>query len=161
MFYIAWSKMKKRHWSSFLQHLGLFLLVEIIFVFIIFRELPPISLVGLTWILHSSYWIVILSAGWIREHYAHRVWQKFLSTYLPIVYHVIIHIYIGVESFHELQNGHAEQSVMWLIIWVVAAGILIALGEYRLHRTSHCATHHKKTHLHCHDEECIDNHKSI
>lgn len=146
---------------NFLKHLGLFLLVEIVFVFIIFREFPPFSLLTLTGILHTSYWFIVIIAGLVRERYAHRVWQKFLCTYLPIVYHVIIHLYVGMQTLHHMEeNGraHDEHSMVWLIVGTLAAGVLIALGEYWLHRTTHCVTHHGKTHAHCHDEACEDDH---
>jgi hypothetical protein len=146
---------------NFLKHLWLFLLVEVVFVFIIFREFPPFSLLTLTGILHTSYWLIVIVAGIIREHYAHSVWQKFFCTYIPIVYHVAVHLYVGMEIFHEMEEkgqAHDEHSIVWLIIGTLAAGILIALGEYWLHRTTHCETHHLSTHKHCHDGECEDPH---
>lgn len=152
--------MKIWDWKSFLKHLALFLVVEIIFVFILFREFPPFSLLTLTGILHTSYWFIVLLAGWIRERYADRVWKRFLSTYLPLVYHVIIHFYIGIESIYELSwdHTHEQESLLLITIATLAAWVLIALGEYWLYRTNHCVTHHHKTHVHCHDEKCIDEH---
>lgn len=122
----------KRHESmkNFLQHLFFFLIVEIIFVLIIFREFPPVSLLTLTGILHTSYWIVVILAGIIRERYVDRVWKKFLCTYIPLLYHVVIHLYIGLEIFHEMEeHGHAhdEHSMVWLVVGTFAAGVLIAL----------------------------------
>lgn len=148
--------MKKESVQNFLKHLGIFLVVEIVFVFIIFREFPSVSLLTMTGILHTSYWIVVILAWLIREKYAHRVWQKFLCTYLPIVYHVLIHLYIGMEVLHEAEeHGHAhDEHGIWLIVVTLAAGVLIALGEYWLHRTTHCVTHHHKAHATCHDETC-------
>ena len=101
-------------------------------------------------------------AWWLREKYAHRVWQKFLCTYLPVLYHVIIHIYAGIETVHEMTEHagehHDEHSMTWLIVGTASAWILIAFGEYRLHRTTHCETHHVSAHKHCHDEDCEDKH---
>ena len=148
--------------KNFLLHLGTFAVVEIIFVLIIFREFPETNLLTLIGVLHTSYRGVIVLAGWLREKYAHRVRQKFLCTYLPVLYHVIIHIYAGIVTVHEMAEHageqHDEHSMTWLIVGTVAAGILIALGEYRLHRTRHCDTHHLSTHEHCHDEECESQH---
>ena len=94
----------------------------------------------------------------MREKYAHLVRQKFLCTYLPVLYHVVIHIYVGIETVHEMSEysgeHHDEHSMTWLIVGTVSAGVLIALGEYWLHRTRHCDTHHLSAHKYCHDEEC-------
>lgn len=105
--------------KNFAQHLGIFLVVEIIFVFIIFREFPSVSLLTMTGLLHLSYWIIVIVAGVIRERYAHRVWQKFLCTYLPLIYHVLIHIYMGMETIHVMEetgHHHDEHSLTWIII---------------------------------------------
>ena len=65
-----------------------------------------------------------------------------------------------MEVLHEAQeNGYAhDEHGIWLIIGTLAAGVLIALGEYWLHRTTHCVTHHHKAHETCHDETCEDRH---
>lgn len=149
----------------FLSHLSLFVLIEIIFVLIIFREFPETNLLTLIGVLHTSYRGVILLAWWLREKYAHRVRQRFLCTYVPVLYHVIIHVYAGIETVHEMtehveEHHHDEHSVTWLLVGTIAAWVLIALGEYRLHRTAHCDTHHAKLHAHCHDEDCEETHKN-
>ena len=152
----------KQSFISFLKHLGIFLIVEIVFVLLIFREFPPISLLSIAGILHTSYWIVVVISGFIRSRYAHRIWQKILCTYLPVVYHVFIHIYVWLEAIHEIEwDAHDEHSIAWLIIATLSTGLLIALGEYRLHRSDHCETHHQKVHIHCHDVECTDSHEKI
>jgi hypothetical protein len=48
--------------KSFLLHLGLFALIEIIFVLIVFREFPQTNLLTLIGVLHTSYRGVILLA---------------------------------------------------------------------------------------------------
>jgi len=88
--------------KQFLLHLGLFAVIEIIFVLIIFREFPQTNLLTLIGVLHTSYRGVVVLAGWLREKYAHFVRQKFLCTYLPVLYHVIIHVYVGIETVHEM-----------------------------------------------------------
>lgn len=149
--------------KNFVYHLGLFALIEIIFVLIIFREFPETNLLTLIGILHTSYWGVILLAWWLREKYAHHVWQKFFCTYVPVVYHVFIHIYAGIETVHQMTEHvgehHDEHSMTWLIVGTVSAWVLIALGEYRLHRTTHCETHHISAHKHCHDGDCEESHE--
>jgi hypothetical protein len=77
---------------------------------------------------------------------------------------VIIHVYAGIETVHEMtehveEHHHDEHSVTWLLVGTIAAWVLIALGEYRLHRTAHCDTHHAKLHAHCHDEDCEETHE--
>lgn len=157
--------MNSRNIKNFIYHLGIFALVEIIFVLIIFREFPETNLLTLIGVLHTSYRWVILLAWWLREKYAHRVRQKFLCTYLPVLYHVIIHIYAWVITVEEMSEHigehHDEHSMTWLIVGTVSAWILIALWEYRLHRTRHCDTHHISAHTHCHDGDCEDQHKKI
>ena len=149
--------------KNFVYHLGLFALIEIIFVLIIFREFPETNLLTLIGILHTSYWGVILLAWWLREKYAHHVWQKFFCTYVPVVYHVFIHIYAGIETVHQMTEHvgehHDEHSMTWLIVGTVSAWVLIALGEYWLHRTTHCETHHISAHKHCHDGDCEESHE--
>jgi hypothetical protein len=148
--------------KNFLSHLLLFTCIEIIFVLIIFREFPQTNLLTLIGLLHTSYRWIVLLAWRLREKYAHLVRQKFLCTYLPVLYHVVIHVYVGVETVHEMTEHtgehHDEHSMTWLIVGTISAGVLIALGEYWLHRTRHCDTHHHSTHIHCHDEECEDTH---
>lgn len=119
------------------------------------------SLLTLIGVLHTSYWLMVLGAGIVREKYAHSIRQKFLCTYIPVLYHVFIHIYAGRETVHEMEEAtHDHHSIQWLLIGTMAAGILIVLGEYWLHRTTHCMTHHSHAHKHCHDEECEEEHQS-
>ena len=152
-------KIKKSHLTNFLKHLWLFLLVEIIFVFLVFREFPPFNLLTLTGILHTSYRAIILWA-WILREYFHTVWKKFLATYIPLVYHVFIHLYVGFETVEQLGKEHENESIS-IIIATILVGALIAYGEYRLHRKDHCDTHHLRTHKHCHDTECITPHEPL
>jgi len=100
--------------TSFLLHLLLFVAVEVIFVFILFRELPETNLLSAIGIGHISYWLIILFAGAIREH-LHHVRQRFLATYLPIVYHVVVHLWIGVETIHAGEI-HREGEDIWIIV---------------------------------------------
>lgn len=148
--------------KNFFWHLALFTCIEIIFVFIIFREFPQTNLLTLIGLLHTSYRWIVLLAWRLRERYAHLVRQKFLCTYLPVLYHVVIHVYVGIETVHEMSEHagehHDEHSMTWLIVGTISAWVLIALGEYWLHRTRHCDTHHLSAHKHCHDEECEDEH---
>lgn len=144
--------------KSFFLHLLLFLVIELIFVFLIFREFPETHLLSLVGILHTSYWAVLIFAGWIREKCS-QVWQKFLASYLPIVYHVAIHFIAGRVSIETMGEHHDEHSLPWIIIASISAGILILIGEYLLHRNLHCATHHASAHAHCHDGECEEKHE--
>lgn len=150
----------KKSTQSFWLHLLLFVIIEFIFVLVIFREVPTVNLITLVGFLHLSYWLIVVAAWWIREKYVHRVWQKFLCTYIPIIYHVVIHIYVGWVTIHEMSDGHGhhDHDTIWIIIGTIVAWILIALWEYRLHRTTHCITHHRDAHAHCHDGECEDIH---
>jgi hypothetical protein len=132
--------------------------IEVIFVFLIFREFLETDLLTAIGILHTSYWWVLLFAAWIREKCT-KVWQRFLATYVPIVYHVIIHLIAWWISVEDMWQHHDEHSLLWIIIASISAGVLILVGEHLLHRTTHCETHHAAAHIHCHDEECEERHK--
>ena len=99
----------KKALSRFGLHLLVFITIEIIFVLILFRELPETNLITLIGILHTSYWIILLWAGRLRER-MHTARQKALCTYLPVLYHLFIHLYAGraaIEMHHE-EAGHHD-----------------------------------------------------
>ncbi len=143
--------------SSFRSHLLLFIVVEVLFVVILFREIPETHLLTMIGIGHVTYrWVVVL-AGAIRERLRH-VWQRFLATYLPIVYHVVVHLRVGVETIHSGEARHPWED-LWIIVWAIVAWGIILWGEILLHRRSHCETHHVHAHKHCEDEghdDCED-----
>lgn len=146
--------------QSFFLHLLLFVVVEVLFVVVLFHEFPETNIFTAIWIGHLTYWLLVIGAGVYRE-YAKYVWQRFLATYLPIVYHVAVHLWVlkvtldtvGAD-IHEHEGNEA-----WIIIWTLAAGVLIFWGERLLHRKYHCDTHHIHAHEHCMEEgheECED-----
>ena len=94
------------------------------------------------------------------RQYVQTVWKKFFATYLPLVYHVVIHLYIGFETVEQLGHDH-ENEITTIIIATILVGALIAFGEYRLHRKDHCDTHHMGTHEHCHDSDCVIPHETL
>lgn len=138
--------------KSFLQHLLFFVIIEVIFVIVLFRELPETNRFTLIGVLHTSYWWILLVAWWIREK-VHKVRQKFLCSYIPLLYHVFVHVWVSVAALEELSH-HDEHSLPRLISWWVLLGWLIWLWEWRLHRSVHCETHHQTAHAHCHDHDC-------
>jgi hypothetical protein len=52
----------KKAFSRFGLHLLVFIIIEVIFVLILFRELPETNLITLIGILHTSYWLILLFA---------------------------------------------------------------------------------------------------
>ncbi len=52
----------KKAFSRFGLHLLVFILIEVIFVLILFRELPETNLITLIGLLHTSYWLILLFA---------------------------------------------------------------------------------------------------
>jgi len=103
---------------AFFLHLGLFVVVEMVFVFLLFREFPETNLLTLIGVLHTSYRLILLVAWWMREKRATKVRHKFLATYLPIVYHVGIHIYAGIFAVQEHANQfYQEHEFVRIIIW--------------------------------------------
>lgn len=106
-----------RRTHTFLLHLGLFVLVELVFTVLIFRELPALSLLTSIGIVHCTYLVLVLIAGWLREE-THPVWAKFLCTYVPIVIHVIGHVWVAelmVEEVIEHTHAHEEHSIVRII----------------------------------------------
>jgi len=134
---------------SLLKHILVFIVIEIIFVLILFKEFPETNLLSLIGILHTSYrWVLILFAR-LRQVVT-LVRQKFTCTYVPILYHVGIHVYIWRATLET--HNHDEHSLMWIIAGAIWLWVLIAAGEWYLHRALHCQTHHSHTHYHCVDD---------
>lgn len=134
------------------MHLWLFLLVEIVFVVIIFREFPPFNLLTLAGILHTSYWIVVLIA-WLIRNSIQELWKKIVITYFPIVFHVVIHIYmwiISIEDMHEHGIRH-ENELLRIVIGSLVAWFIIWFWEYLLHQKEKLEDHHRLYHA---DEDC-------
>lgn len=149
-----------RSLKSFGLHLGLFFVIEIIFVFVLFREIPETGLFTTIGIAHISYRALLLLAG-LGRSYAKTVTQRFLATYIPVVYHLIIHLWIIAETI-ATHKDHWEYENIWLIIGVIFTWILIYRWETLLHRKYHCDTHHQHTHQHCREDghtECEEDHE--
>ena len=141
----------KKNILTLLKHLFLFIGIEILFVFAVLHEFPEIWLFETLGIVHISYWILLIIAGFVREK-LHHYWQKFLATYIPVLYHMIGHIYIGYVTIESVEAHWPGHSLTWLIIGTISLGILIFVGEWLLHRTSHCEHHHQSLHQHCTDD---------
>lgn len=141
--------MKKRLISSLL-HILLFVLVEIAFVFIILREFPEISFFEELWIIHLSYWFLIFVAWYLRES-INNYKVRFLATYVPVVFHIIWHIYLWEEALHQVES-HAHTSEFWLVVSTIILWIFIFAWEYLLHKRYHCESHHAKAHKHCKED---------
>lgn len=142
---------KNRLLSSFL-HILLFVIVEIIFVFLILREFPEISFFEDLWIIHLLYWISIFVAWFARESIkSYQV--RFLFTYIPVVFHIAWHLYIWEQTIELIENHwHEDTSIFWLIISTISVWILIFIWEYLLHKKYHCDFHHDKVHKHCKED---------
>lgn len=143
--------MRKTILSSF-YHILLFVFIEILFVFIILHEFPEVSFFETLWIIHALYWILVFVA-WILREKAKKYWQKFLATYLPIVYHIAWHIYITLFTVEYVQE-HAEHNheIFWIVLWTVILWIFIFVWEYLLHKRYHCDHFHQKAHKHCKED---------
>ncbi|MDD4151078.1 MAG: hypothetical protein PHR68_00480 [Candidatus Gracilibacteria bacterium] len=141
--------MKKKLLSSLL-HILLFVVIEICFVFIILHEFPEIGLFEKLGVVHLIYWILVFIAGYIRESIENYK-IRFLTTFLPVVFHILGHLYIGEETIHQIEK-HSHASEFWLIISTIILGIFIFVGEYLLHKRYHCESHHHKAHKHCKEE---------
>ena len=62
LLYFTSEDIMKKAFSRFGLHLLVFILIEVIFVLILFRELPETNLITLIGILHTSYWMILLFA---------------------------------------------------------------------------------------------------
>jgi hypothetical protein len=140
---------KNRIISSFL-HILLFVVVEILFVFLILKEFPEVSFFEDLWIIHLAYWISIFVAWFTREHIkSYQV--KFLFSYIPVVFHIVWHIYIWEITLEQIES-HSISSDFWLIISTICAWVIIFIWEYLLHRKYHCEHNHDKVHKHCKED---------
>jgi hypothetical protein len=149
----------KQSLKNFGLHLLVFILIEIIFVLLVFREFPETNFITLIGILHTTYWIILLIAWRLREKVT-TIWQKWLCTFVPLVYHLFIHIYATRAAIDMHHHDHHDHDMIWMIVWVVVLWVLIFVWEYVLHRKIHCDTHHADAHKHCHDEDCIKTHQT-
>lgn len=143
--------------KSLLAHIGLFLLVEIIFVLIVFREFPAVNLYTKIWIAHLIYRGVVVLC-WLRRRKAQKVMTKFIALRAPMVLHLLIHVRIWIETVEEHAHGHEhhEWEVLWLVIWTLIAGLIIYRWEKLIHRNNHCETHHQAAHDACIEHDCLD-----
>jgi hypothetical protein len=140
----------KKNLLSLSSHIAVFVAIEILFVFLILHEFPEITLFEKLGIVHISYRILLVIAGLIREKLV-TYRKKFLATYVPVVYHIAGHIYVGVATVESIQNHTPgdSHSIFWMITATIALGIIIFIGEWLLHRKVHCDTCHQEVHQHC------------
>lgn len=146
--------------KSFFLHLLFFLIIEILFVLVIFREIPETNLITMIGVLHTIYRIILIIAWYIRSR---QTWVigRFLATYIPLVLHLWMHVWIWAQTIHEHTHDHDhahEWEMLWIVIWVIVAGFFVYRWETLLHRKYHCDTHHADTHKDCHDPDCADKH---
>nr|MDD3720580.1 hypothetical protein [Candidatus Gracilibacteria bacterium] len=141
--------MRKRIISSLL-HVLLFVIIEILFVFVILHEFPEVSFFEDLGVVHLLYWVSIFVAGYIREN-IQKYQIKFLATYIPVVFHIIGHLYIGEETINHI-GTHSHSTEFWLIISTISLGVFIFIGEYLLHKKYHCDHSHQKVHKHCKED---------
>lgn len=140
--------MKKRLLSSLL-HILVFVSIEIAFVFLVLHEFPEISFFEELWIIHLAYWLFIFVAWYLRDIFKNYK-TKFLATYLPVLFHVLGHLYIWHETIDLIDKSHSHND-LWLIVSTIVLWIFIFIWEYLLHTRYHCETHHDKVHKHCRD----------
>jgi hypothetical protein len=142
----------KKKLFSLISHLLVFIAIEILFVLAVLHEFPEIGLFEKIGIVHTSYWGLLIIAG-LRREKLHKYRQKFLATYIPVVYHIAGHIYVGMITVETMdEHAHDEHSTIWMIIATIVLGIFIFVGERLLHRKYHCDTCHVEAHKHCHEE---------
>ena len=84
------------------SHILVFVLIEILFVFVVLHEFPEVGLFEKIGIVHITYWILVIGAGFLRER-LHKYRQKFLATYLPVVFHMAGHIYVGYATIESVE----------------------------------------------------------
>lgn len=141
--------MRKKLLSSFL-HILLFVVIEVLFVFVILHEFPEISFFEDLWIIHFLYWVSLFLAWYVRES-INKYQIKFLATYIPVVFHIVGHLYIWEETVKHIEvNSYSSE--FWIIISTVILWIFIFIWEYLLHKRYHCESHHAKAHKHCKEE---------
>lgn len=138
--------MKKNILSS-LIHLWVFVVIEVLFVFLVLHEFPEISLIESIGIVHLIYWISIFIAWFLRARFKKYIF-KFLATFLPVLFHVLWHIYIGHNTLEHAAT-HSHGSPIWLIISTLTLWVFILIWEYLIHQKYHCDVHHESVHKDC------------
>ena len=145
---------------SFSLHLLLFVIIEIIFVFLLFREIPETNIFSAIGIGHTIYRVVLIWAALCREK-AKKIWQRFLATYTPVLAHLVIHFRVGAETLYAHETWTSSETI-WTILWVIVVWVLIYRWEYLLHTKFHCDTHHQHVHKSCYEHghhDCEEKHK--
>lgn len=140
---------------SLFLHIALFIIVEILFVLIVFREFPAIDLYTTIWIAHLVYWSIVLLCSFWREK-AKTIYTRTLALWTPMVVHLGIHIWIWIATVEEHSQWHEHEhhsdEIIWLVIWTLVAWGLIYVGEKLIHKHQHCTTHHNWVHKNCIEE---------
>lgn len=137
---------------SFISHLAVFVVIEILFVFVLLHEFPKIWLFEKIGIVHAIYWVMLILA-WIIRKNLEKYRQRFLATYIPIVFHIIWHIYVWMATIESIDKHHHEDGIVWIIIATGALWIMIFIWEWLIHRKFHCDIHHGQFHKkHCQEE---------
>ncbi len=146
--------LNKINWKSLFAHIALFVLIEVTFVLIVFRELPVVSLYTTIWIAHIVYWIVVLACSVWREK-SKRLIIRFMALWTPMIIHLLIHIYIWFETIEEHGHWHEHHDweAGWLVVWTLVAWVLLYYWEKLLHTHQHCTTHHTHAHKACIESE--------
>ena len=85
---------------TFLKHLWLFVVIELLFVLIIFHEVPSFTVFSIIWIVHIAYFIIVIVAWIVRENIQSLI-GKFFCTYWPIIFHIVGHIYVWYITIEE------------------------------------------------------------
>lgn len=148
--------------KNIFTYLLLFIVIEALLIFIVFREIPHVSLFTTMWILHILFFTSIVIC-WFFRLKATKIRTKFIFTYLPLIFHLINHIIISFWIFYIFNDiiynhSHDNNEIIWMILSVIFIWIFIFIWEYLIHKKTHCETHHNKVHKKCHDSNCISKH---
>ena len=152
--YFTWLDLMKNKIRTISSHILVFVLIEILFVFVVLHEFPEVGLFEKIGIVHITYWILVIGAGFLRER-LHKYRQKFLATYLPVVFHMAGHIYVGYATIEsvEAHSTWDSHSLLWIVLATISLGVLIFVWEWLLHRKTHCDHCHQDAHAHCEDPD--------
>ena len=118
------------------QHFIFFIVVEIILVWIAFREFPFLELFSVVGIGHLMFYISLLLCAWIRIH-CKKLSLKMLASLCPLLLHMMMHIVALIMEYdHHISHHQCDHHGMYysMIAIVILSVFLIVIVEYVIHK---------------------------
>ena len=123
--------------KKLLLHVILFVVIEILFIWFLFGEIPSVSFFTSIGIGHLLYFISLLAFGYLRLR-SNNYLVRSMSFLLPIVLHAIIHVVVISDEVHD-HCMHHNYDKIYLIVMAIAISCMVIIVEYIFHKKEvHC-----------------------